>query len=83
MTAEVNVTWNGQNGTLPSTVDFEATDQQILTWITESIQTGSIPGIDPDPHVNIANFHVERIREHTSGVGNRIFVHPQTKFGLT
>jgi len=42
--AIVNVTWAGQNGELPDPVSHDATDRDILQWVTEAVRTGGIPG---------------------------------------
>jgi len=42
------VTWAGQNGELPDLVDYDSTDEELLTLAAEAVTTGSSPGIDAE-----------------------------------
>jgi len=79
--ANVNVTWRGQNGDLKSPVLFQATDQDIKRWVTESIRSGDVAGIAVDHAVNLNNFVVDRFAASNQVTHHRIFVRPKTPFG--
>lgn len=57
--AKVNVTYGGQNGDMPGEVPVDATRAQIIGWLTETLQTGGIPGIAPVANVDLENFVVD------------------------
>jgi len=78
--ALVNVTWSGQSGELPDPVSYDATDGDVLQWVTESIRGGSITGIDTDPGASLEDFVVDRFAAK-DGLPNRISVRPKTPFG--
>jgi len=79
--ARVNVTWAGKNGDLPDPVSFDATDGDVKQWVTESVRTGGIPGIDGDPAANFQDFVVERYNATAEVPYNRLFIRPKTPFG--
>lgn len=79
--ARVNCTWAGQNGDLTDTVQYDATDAQIKTWLTEAIRNGDIRGIQADPAVQLADFVVDRFPATDTVPYNRIMLRPKTAFG--
>ena len=81
--ARVNVTYNGKNGDLPDPVAFNAGDGDIKTWLTESLRTGSIPGIHAVANVDLHDFVVDRFEATEARPYNLIQVRPKTALGLT
>lgn len=79
--AQVNITWKGQNGDLPDPVDFDASDAQILAWVTEALVTGGVPGIASDAEADLTHFVVDRFIPTTDVAVHRLFVRPKTPFG--
>jgi hypothetical protein len=79
--ARVNITYSDYNGDLPDPVNFDATPEEVRSWLTEAIRTGSIPGIPADPEVNLENYVVRRIPKTEAIPVNRLVVHPKTPFG--
>lgn len=78
--ARVNVTYKGQNGDLPDPVNFEATNGDVLGWVSEALRTGGIPGITADPTANLADFVVDRFASDAD-LPNRLMIRPKTPFG--
>jgi hypothetical protein len=78
--ARVNVTWQGQNGDLPDPVLLDATDAEVLGWVTEAVQTGGIPGIRVDAGADFEGFVVDRFTADDAHPA-RLFVRPKTPFG--
>ena len=78
--AVVNVTWGGQQGELPDPVSKDASDGDVLQWVTEAVQGGNIPGIDADPNVNFEDYVVDRFAAKDD-LPNRISIRPKTPFG--
>ena len=62
--AVLNVTWHRQNGSLPDPVFADLTKEEALHMATEAVRTGSIPGIDADPDVDLEGFEIDRIPAH-------------------
>ena len=79
--ARVNITWRGQNGDLPDPVSYDATDGDVLGWVTEAVRGGSVPGIAPDPHANFRDFVVDRFPPTAQRRHNLIQIRPKTPFG--
>ena len=79
--ALVNVTWAGQNGDMPQPVEFDASNQDILSWVTEAVQSGSIPGIPSDPDADFSGFVVEKLAATEVRPTNQVIVRPKTAFG--
>lgn len=77
----VNVTWAGQNGDLPDPVASNASDQEILRWVTEALRGGNIPGIRADRAANLRDFVVDRFEPTTARPYRLIAVRPKTPFG--
>lgn len=78
--AQLNVTYNGQQGDLPDPVGYDLTDQQILDIVRETLPQG-IPGIDPVPNPDLYGWVVDRIPAHPQVPVDRILVRPKTPFG--
>lgn len=78
--AVVNVTYSGKNGDLQDAVLFDSRDAEILTWVTEAVQNGSILGIPADANANFDGFVVDRFAADGHHP-NRIQVRPKTPFG--
>ena len=82
MDAMLNVTWNGQNGELPDSVDYDSTDEELIRLAAEAVTTGSIPGIEATPDVDLQDFVVDRyMANEAEGLPARVFIRPKTPFG--
>ncbi len=81
MDARVNITYGGNNGDLPDTVSFDATDAEVLGWVTEAVRGGGVPGIAADPGATFADFVVDRFNATEARPYNLIQVRPKTPFG--
>jgi hypothetical protein len=79
--ALLNITWDGQNGDLPSPIPFDATEREIRAWAVEAIRSGSIPGIRADRKVNLDHFVVDRFPANKGAPYRRVFLRPETPFG--
>ena len=79
--ARVNITYAGQNGDLPDTVSYDATDADVRQWVTEALHTGGVPGIPAVRHVDLRNFVIDRYRATDARPYNLIQVRPKTPFG--
>ena len=80
--AKVNITWAGQNGDLPDPVAFDATNGDILQWVTEAVRGGNVPGIQADPNADFTDFVVDRFNANNDRPYAAVFVRPKTPFGL-
>lgn len=78
--AQLNLTWNGQQGTANGQVDYDTTAEDILRIAAEMIRGGEVPGIDADRRVDLDDFVVQRF-DAKDGLPNRIVVRPKTPFG--
>jgi hypothetical protein len=79
--ARVNITWAQQNGDLPDPVAFDATDANILTWATEAVRGGDVPGIEADQNADFDGYVVERFASKEEVPYNRLVVRPKAEFG--
>ena len=79
--ARVNITWQGQNGDLPDPVSFDATDGDVLQWVTEAVRAGDVPGIHADRRAVFRDFVVDRYAANDARPFNLIQVRPKTPFG--
>lgn len=79
--ARVNITWGGQNGELPDPVSFDAQIGDVLTWVTEAVRAGDVPGIRADPRAIFHDFIVDRYPANDVRPFNLIQVRPKTPFG--
>jgi len=80
--ARVNVTYMNQNGDLPDPVTYDATQGDILQWVTEAVRAGGIPGIAADPNASFQDFVVDRFNATDATPYNRLMVRPKTPFGV-
>lgn len=79
--ARLNVTWSGNNGDLPDSVSFDATDGDIRQWATETVRTGGVPGIPADPNADFRDFVIDRFTANDATPFNRVMLRPKTPFG--
>lgn len=79
--ARVNITWNGQNGDLPDSVNRDAPDGDVKRWVTEAVRAGSIPGIAADNNADFGDFVVDRFPATEVRPYNLIQIRPKTPFG--
>ena len=79
--ARVNVTFAGQNGDLPDTVHFDATDGDVKQWVTEAVRGGGIPGIPADQGADFRDFVVDRFGPNETRPYSLIQLRPKTPFG--
>lgn len=79
--AKVNVTYHNQNGDLPDPVNYSASNEVILTQVTEALQTGYIPGIAIDATATVQDFVVDRFPASDIRPWNMLQVRPKTPFG--
>jgi hypothetical protein len=77
----VNITYAGQNGDLPDTVSYDATDADVRQWVTEALRTGGVPGIAAMRQVDLRNFVIDRYRATDARPYHLIQVRPKTPFG--
>jgi hypothetical protein len=78
--AIVNVTWAGNNGDLRDPVSFDATDEEIRTWVTEAVRTGGVINIQQDPNADFTDFVIDRFAA-TEETPCRLFIRPKVPFG--
>lgn len=78
--AQLNITWQGQNGDLPDPVPYNATDEEIKAMAAEAIGTGYVPGIR-EGAANFNDFVVDRFNATEDRPFNRVVVRPKTPFG--
>lgn len=79
--ARVNITWAGSNGDLEQPVPYDATDGDIKQWVTEAVQTGSVPGITADANADFTDFVVDRFGPTEARPWALVSVRPKTPFG--
>ena len=79
--ARLNLTWDGQNGDLPDTIPFDASDLEIKAMAAEALRNGDIPGVAAAPHGVLADFVVDRFPATAEIPWARVFVRPKTPFG--
>lgn len=78
--AQLNITWNGQQGTARTDLYYDEQAPDVLRMAAEMVANGEIPGIDRDPGVNLKDFEVQKFAAR-DGLPNRIVVRPKTPFG--
>ena len=79
--AMVVVTYDGMSGDLRDPVPYDATDTQILGWVRESLQGGSVEGIPAQNEPNLQDYVVQRVASSETVQFNRLMVRPKTPFG--
>jgi hypothetical protein len=76
----LNVTYQGQNGDYPDPLNVDTPDADLKQVAAEAIRTGYIPGITPDPNVDLTDFVVDRFPA-TDDLPARAMIRPKTPFG--
>ena len=79
--ARVNVTYGGRNGDLPDPVSFDASEAEVIRWVTEAVRTGGVPGLEADRRATFRDFVVDRFGATEGRPFNLIQVRPKTPFG--
>lgn len=79
--ALLNITWDGQNGDLPDSVPFDASDAEIKAWAAEALRGGGVPGVTAARRANLRDFVVDRFPATDAMPYHRLFVRPKTPFG--
>jgi hypothetical protein len=79
--ARLSVTYGGQYGDLPDPVSYDAPDSDVRQWVTESVRTGSIPGIPADENAQFTDYVIDRFPANDGRPHNQIQVRPKTPFG--
>lgn len=78
--AQVNITYNGQNGDMEDPVSFESSPADVLAMAQETLRAGGVRGIDADPTADLTDFIVKPYVAH-DGLPNRFVLRPPTPFG--
>jgi len=81
--ARLNITYGGQQGDLPDPVPFDMRDNELKQIATESVRTGSVPGIDEVGDANFDDFVVDRFPSREDVPYNRLSLRPKTPFGAS
>ena len=79
--ARVNVTWQGQKGDLVDPVRRDASDREVIAWVTEAVRAGGVPGIALDPGAAFRDHVVDRFPPTQERPYDLIQVRPKTPFG--
>lgn len=79
--ARVNITWNGQNGDMREPVNYDSSDADLRTWITEAVRGGSVPNLDASPSADFTDFVIDRFPATEARPYNLIQIRPKTPFG--
>lgn len=79
--ARVDVTWGGQRGTLPDPVSFDTSDANLKVMVTEAIRTGSVPGLQADADVDLADYKVDRFPPSEARPFSLLDLRPKTAYG--
>jgi hypothetical protein len=78
--AQVNVTYNGENGNLKDPVFNDSADGDIFAWVSEAVANGDIDGI-PAQTADFSDFVVQRFAPNESRAHNLIMIRPKTPYG--
>jgi hypothetical protein len=78
--AVLEITYQGQQGTLTDPVPWDAADGDLKQWATEALQAGGIPGLDATPNADFTDFVVHKF-DAKDGLPNRIVIRPKTEYG--
>jgi hypothetical protein len=78
--AVVIVTYEGEQGELTNPVPFESAQGDVLAWVKESIESGSVRGMTAHQNVDLADFVVTPYVAK-DGLPNRLVVRVKTPFG--
>jgi hypothetical protein len=79
--ARVNITFGGNNGDLPDPVRADASDQEIRTWVSEALRSGTVPGLPAADDPDLDGFVVERNAPTDVRPYQLIQVRPKTAYG--
>lgn len=82
--ARVNITYNNANGDLREPVDFDATDGDVRTWVSEAIRSNSVPGMTAaagDANVDLSGYKIDRFPADDVRPYALIQVRPKTAYG--
>ena len=79
-TAQLNVTYAGQQGDYPDPVSYDASDADIKQIAAEALMTGYITGIDAVAEPDLTDFMVDRFSAR-DGLPDRLVLRPKTPFG--
>lgn len=78
--ARLEVTWQGEHGTVDGAIPFDWTDDVILATVQEALQGGDVQGITTQGG-DIGDFVVERFTANNEVPYNRIMVRPKVTLG--
>ena len=76
--ATLEITLDGEQGTLADLVPYDADEADIKTWAAEAVR-GGLAGIDPQ-EADFTDFRVKRIPAK-DGLPDRLALRPKTPFG--
>ena len=79
--ARVNVTYGGENGDLPDPVSYDASDTDVLGWVSEALRTGGVPGIPAQDEADLGDFKVDRFDANDVRPFKLLQVRPKVPFG--
>jgi len=79
--ARLTVTYKGEQGDLPDSVEYDTPDDVIKQIAKESIRGGYVPGISADPDAEFDDFVVDRFSAREGAPIPRISLRPKTPFG--
>ena len=77
--AVLNITYGGQQGTLPNPLAYDTVDAEVKRHATEALMTG-IPGITAKDEVDLKDFVVDRFPAQDD-LPNRLSLRPKAPFG--
>jgi hypothetical protein len=78
--AVVEITYGGQQGTMPDPVPWDSDKEDVKRWVAEAMQAGGIPGLDPVANPDLTDFTVDTF-DAKDGLPNRYAVRPKTEYG--
>jgi hypothetical protein len=81
--AQLNITYDGQNGDLADLVPFDSGDGDLKQMAEEVVRAGGVPGIDAHGAADFSDFVVDRFAAGDEVPYNRLFLRPKTPFGST
>jgi hypothetical protein len=79
--ARLTITYNGEQGDLPDSVDYDTPDDAIKQIAKESVRGGYVTGITADPNAEFDDFVVDRFPAREDIPIPRISLRPKTPFG--
>jgi len=78
--AQLNITWNGQNGDLPDPIAYDMSDSDVRQLAKEVVSNEGIPGVTQDANADFTDFVVDRYPA-TEEKPNRVMLRPKVPFG--